>query len=127
MKPLLLSAFFLSVSTLACGKGTEPITAPPAARPTAVSIMSASVNDRSVTLTFTPTSSAAAASVQYHVTCQSGVGNYTATGKASPITIAGLTNGTQIGRASCRERVRISGGGVGLNKKRSKKDTTWDD
>ena len=95
MKPLLLSAFFLSVSTLACGKGSEPITAPPAARPTAVSIMSASVNDRSVTLTFTPTSSAAAASVQYHVTCQSGVGNYTATGKASPITIAGLTNGTQ--------------------------------
>jgi hypothetical protein len=98
MKPSLLSAFFLSVSILACGTTTEPVAGPPAARPSAVSILDASPNDRSVAITFTPTNSAAAASVQYQGTCQSSVDKHTATGKASPITITGLTNGI---RYSC--------------------------
>src|SRR4051812_34223386 len=98
MKPPLLSAFFLSVSTLACGTTTEPVQQPAPARPSAVSILDVSANDGTVAITFTQTSSAAAASVQYQVTCQSGTAKYTATGKASPITITGLTNGI---RYSC--------------------------
>lgn len=98
MKPSLLAAFFLSASTLACGTTTEPVPEPAATRPSAVLILDASANDRSVAITFTRTNSAAAASVQYQVTCQSSSDKYTATGKASPITITGLTNGL---RYSC--------------------------
>src|SRR6266566_3740033 len=98
MKPSLLSAFFLSVSTLACGTTTEPVREPAPARPSAVSILDVSANDGTVAITFTQTNSAAAASVQYQVTCQSSSAKYTATGKASPITITGLTNGI---RYSC--------------------------
>jgi len=94
MKPSLLSAFFLSVSTLACGTTTEPVREPvretAGARPSAVSILNVSANDGTAAITFTQTNSAAAASVQYQVTCQSSSGKYTATGKASPITITGL-------------------------------------
>ena len=93
MKPSLLSAFFLSVSTLACGTTTEPFHEAAPTRPSAVSILDASANEGTVTIAFTQTNSAAAASVKYQVTCQSTVDKYTATGKASPITIAGLTNG----------------------------------
>jgi hypothetical protein len=106
MKPLLLSAFFLSVSTLACGTTTEPVREsvrepvhqPAPARPSAVSILYATANDGTIAITFTQTNSAAAASVQYEATCQSSSAKYTATGKASPITITGLTNGI---RYSC--------------------------
>jgi titin len=97
MKPSLLSVFFLSVLTLACGTTTEPVREslpePVPAGPTAVLILDATANDGSVTITFTQTNSAAAASVEYQVTCQSNSGKYTATGKASPITITGLTDG----------------------------------
>jgi titin len=61
-------------------------------------ILDASANDGTVTITFTQTNSAAAASVQYQGTCQSSSGKYTATGKSSPITLTGLTNGI---RYSC--------------------------
>jgi len=100
MKPSLLSAFFLSVSALACGTTTDPdpVREPPAARPSAVLILNVSANDGTVAITFTQTNSAAAPSVQYQVTCQSSSAKYTATGKASPITITGLTNGI---RYSC--------------------------
>jgi hypothetical protein len=96
MKPS-LSAFFLSVSALACGTTTEPVREPDVARPSAVSILDATANDGTVTITFTQTASAAA-SVQYQATCESSSGKYSATGKASPITITGLTNGI---RYSC--------------------------
>jgi Fibronectin type III domain len=98
MKPTLLLAFFLSASTLACGTTIEPVREPAGARPSAVSIVDVSAKDGTVTITFTQTNSAAAASVQYQLTCQSTTGKYTATGKASPITITGLTNGI---RYSC--------------------------
>ena len=106
MKPSLLPAFFLSVSALACGTTTEPVRGtttepvpePAPARPSAVSILDVSANDGSVAITFTQTNSAAAPSVQYQVTCQSNSAIYTAIGKASPITITGLTNGI---RYSC--------------------------
>ena len=98
MKPSLLSAFFLSVSTLACGTTTEPVREPAPARPSAVLILDVSANNGTVAITFTQTNSAAAPSVQYQVTCQSSSAKYTATGKASPITITGLTNGI---RYSC--------------------------
>lgn len=98
MKPSLLSAFFLSVSTLACGTTTEPVREPVPTRPSAVLILDASANDGTVTITFTQTNSAAAASVQYQGTCQSSSGKYTATSKSSPITLSGLTNGI---RYSC--------------------------
>ena len=102
MKPSLLSAFFLSVLGLACGTTTEPVREPvrePAAvRPSAVSILDVSANDGTVAITFTQTNSAVTASVQYQATCQSSSAKYTATGKASPITITGLTNGI---RYSC--------------------------
>jgi titin len=102
MKPSLLSAFFLSISTLACGTTTEPVREavrqPAPARPTAVSILDVKANDGTVTITFTQTNSAAPASVQYQGTCQSSSAKYNATGKASPITISGLTNGV---RYSC--------------------------
>jgi hypothetical protein len=98
MKPSLLSAFFLSISTLACGTTTEPVRQPAPARPTAVSILDVKANDGTVTITFTQTNSAAPASVQYQGTCQSSSAKYNATGKASPITISGLTNGV---RYSC--------------------------
>ena len=92
MKPSLLSAF-LCVSTLACGATTEPVHEPGVARPSAVSIVDVRAMDGTVTITFTQTNSAAPTSVQYELTCQSTSGKYTATGKASPITITGLTNG----------------------------------
>lgn len=98
MKPSLLSALFLSVSILACGTTTEPVREPAPARPSAVLILNASANDGTVTITFTQTNSAAAASVQYQGTCQSSSGKSTATGKSSPITLTGLTNGI---RYSC--------------------------
>jgi Fibronectin type III domain len=98
MKPSLLSAFLLSVSALACGTTTDPVREPPPARPSAVSILNVSANDGTVAITFTQTNSAAAPSVQYQVTCQSSSAKYTATGKASPITLTGLTNGV---RYSC--------------------------
>ena len=93
MKPLLLSAFFLSVSTLACGTTTDPVRESPPPLPSAVSILDASANDGSVTITFTQTNSAAPASVQYKATCQSSSAVSTATAKSSPITLTGLTNG----------------------------------
>lgn len=93
MKPSLPSAFFLSVSILACGTTTEPVREPAPIRPSAVSILDASASDGTITLTFTQTKSAAAASVQYQGTCQSSSGKSTATGKSSPITVTGLTNG----------------------------------
>jgi len=100
MKPMLLSAFFLSLSALACGTTTDPdpVRDPAAARPSAVSILNVSANDGTVAITFTQTNSAAAPSLQYQATCQSSSAKYTATGKASPITITGLTNGI---RYSC--------------------------
>jgi large repetitive protein len=98
MKPPLLSALFGGVLTLACGTTTEPIPEAAPARPSAVLILDASANDGTVAITFTQTNSAAAASVQYQLTCQSSSDKYTATGKASPITITGLTNGI---RYSC--------------------------
>jgi titin len=93
MKPSLLSAFFLSVSVLACGTTTEPVRGPAPTRPSAVSILDASANDGTVTITFTQTKSAASAPVQYQGTCQSSSGKSTATAKSSPITLTGLTNG----------------------------------
>ena len=98
MKPSLLSGFFLSVSTLACGTTTEPVREAAALRPSAVSILDVSAGDGTFVITFTQTNSAAAASVQYQATCQSSSAKYTAIGKASPITITGLTNGV---RYSC--------------------------
>jgi hypothetical protein len=98
MKPALLSAFFLSVSTLSCGTVTEPAREPDATRPSAVVIIDVSVNEGTVAIAFTQANSALEPSVQYQVTCQSSSGKYTATGKASPITITGLTNGI---RYSC--------------------------
>lgn len=98
MKPSLISAFFLSVSAFACGTTTEPVHETAAPRPSAVSILDATANEGTVAITFTQTNSAAAASVQYRATCESSSGKYTATGKASPITISGLTNGI---RYSC--------------------------
>jgi len=93
MKPSLLSAFFLSVSILACGTPTEPVHEPGTARPSAVFILDVTGVDGTVTLTFTQTNSAAGASAQYRATCQSSSGKYTATSNASPITITALTNG----------------------------------
>jgi titin len=98
MKPSLLSAFFLSVSAFACGTTTEPVPEPAATRPSAVSILDVSARDGTVAITFTQTNSVAAASVQYQATCQASSAKYTATGKASPITVTGLTNGI---RYSC--------------------------
>jgi hypothetical protein len=91
MKRSLLSAIFVSVSVAACGTTTEPVLP----RPDAVSIRDVSAGDGTVTITFTETASA---SGQYLATCQSSGRNYTAMGKASPITITGLTNGV---RYSC--------------------------
>jgi hypothetical protein len=91
MKPTLLSAFFLSVSSLACGSTTEP----PVARPAAVAIRDVIASDGTVTITFTQPDSA---SVQYQAACQSSSGKTTAAGQTSPITITGLTNGV---RHSC--------------------------
>ena len=96
MKPSLPYAF-LCVSTLACGATTEPVQKPAPMRPSAVSIVNVRAMDATVTITFTQTNSAAPTSVQYELTCQSTSGKYTATGKASPITITGLTNGITYG------------------------------
>jgi Fibronectin type III domain len=86
----------LVVTFAACDSDDTPTT-PQALAPGAPTAVSATIGDASVSLTFAPpTSDGGAAITGYTATCSSAAGAaVTGSGSASPLTVSGLTNGTE--------------------------------
>jgi Fibronectin type III domain len=85
----------LAVSLSACGGDDSPA-APIAIAPGAPTGVSASISDGSVSLAFTPpTSDGGAAITSYLATCTAAGVAVTGTSASSPVSVTGLTNGSE--------------------------------